>query len=49
MEVDTIESWTPPEVLTKYYPGGLFGFNKDGLPVWIEPSGNCDIKGIVYK
>ena len=46
MDVENIlETWTPPEVLTKYYPGGLFGHTKDGLPVWIEPAGSLDPKG----
>lgn len=42
---DTILDWTPPEVLTKYYPGGQYGFDKDGYPVWIDALGYADIKG----
>lgn len=50
MDVDNIlDNWTPPEVLTKYYPGGLFGHTKDGLPVWIEPAGSLDPKGLLYS
>ncbi|CAL1296159.1 unnamed protein product [Larinioides sclopetarius] len=33
-EVDTLlTNYTPPEVLTKYYPVSLLGFDKDGFPV----------------
>ena len=34
-----------PEVLTKYYPGGLCGTDKRGRPISIDPIGQADIKG----
>jgi len=41
--------WTPPEVLRRFYPGGLFGHDKRGRPIWIEPIGLGDYKGkVVY-
>jgi len=44
--VDTIfADWTPPELLLTYYPGGLFGSDKQGHPIYIEPVGYADPKG----
>eukprot|EP00731_Ephydatia_muelleri_P025329 Em0017g412a len=44
---DTIlTDWTPPEVLTKYAPTGLFGEDRDGHPVYYDGFGNLDMKGI---
>lgn len=40
-----VNEWQPPEVLTKYFPGGLFGYDKDGCPIWIEPIGLADVQG----
>ena len=40
-----IDEFDPPEVLKKYYPGGLIGHDKQDCPVWIVPLGNMDIKG----
>ncbi|XP_033123313.1 uncharacterized protein LOC117121976 isoform X2 [Anneissia japonica] len=38
-----------PEVCQKYWPGGLAGYDKDGGPVWIEPTGNGDPKGLLQS
>ena len=47
-EADTIlESWTPPEVLTRCFPGGFFGEDKGGHPVWYECMGNLDFRGTI--
>jgi hypothetical protein len=36
-DIDNIlTSYEPPEVMTKYYPGGHPGISKDGFPIWIE-------------
>ena len=45
MGVDTVLDWTPPEVLVKYYPGGTYGFDKEGYPIWIDTLGFVDLKG----
>ncbi len=46
MGVDALlNEWQPPDVLTKYSPGGLFGHDKEGCPIWIEPIGLADVQG----
>ena len=37
------------EVLAKYLPGGLCGYDKEGCPVKYELIGQMDIKGIAYS
>jgi hypothetical protein len=34
-----------PEVIDKYYTGGLVGYDKEGSPLWIDPFGHIDLKG----
>ena len=44
--VDTIlQDFTPPHVIDKYYTGGLFGQDKEGSLIWIEPAGYIDLRG----
>lgn len=31
-QVDALLEWQPPEVLEKYYPSGLSGFDAEGSP-----------------
>ena len=45
MEIAEISHWTPPEVLVKYWPGGTYGVDKEGYPVWIDVVGTVDLKG----
>ena len=40
-----LEEYNPPDVLVNYFPGGHCGYDKEGAPVWITPSGQLDIKG----
>lgn len=50
IKADTlIDEYDPPEVLLKYFPGGLIGHDKEGCPIWIIPFGNMDIKGLFYS
>ncbi|KAG7158498.1 SEC14-like protein 2-like [Homarus americanus] len=44
---DTVLDWDVPEVLLKYYPVGMAGHDKTGLPVWIIPYGGCDMRGLL--
>ena len=47
MGVDRIlDDWTPPEVLQKCFPGGFFGEDRDGHPVWYDNYGNLDFRGM---
>lgn len=44
---DTIlQDYTIPEVIEKYYPGGYYGYDKMGCPLWIDTLGTLDLKGI---
>eukprot|EP00057_Strongylocentrotus_purpuratus_P006694 XP_011661168.1 PREDICTED: SEC14-like protein 2 [Strongylocentrotus purpuratus] len=38
-----------PEVLQKYKPGGKLGNAKDGRPVFLDPIGNVDFKGLLHS
>jgi hypothetical protein len=31
-EVEKIRDWEPPEVMQKYYPSGISGYDKEGAP-----------------
>ncbi|XP_067941657.1 retinal-binding protein-like isoform X2 [Watersipora subatra] len=44
---DMMEEFDEPEVLQKYLVGGMCGYDKDGLPIRIEPFGDLDMKGIM--
>ena len=35
------------QVLAQFYPGGYFGYDKEGAPVFIDPVGQIDFKGVV--
>ena len=36
-------------MLQKYFPGGFFGEDKEGYPVYYEFIGNIDFKGILVN
>ena len=38
--------YTPPEVLIECVPGGFFGEDIDGHPVWYDNFGNLDSRGM---
>lgn len=43
--LDTIiEEYKPPEVF-RYNPGGFFGEDRDGHPVWYDRIGRMDLRG----
>ncbi|ELU10555.1 hypothetical protein CAPTEDRAFT_194024 [Capitella teleta] len=44
-----LETYTAPEVLKKYWPGGMHGFDKRGCPIWIDTPGYTDVKGLMYS
>ena len=49
MSVDTIlQDFKVPEVLQKYFPSGtrVVGHDKEGHPLFIDPTGRVDIQGI---
>jgi hypothetical protein len=31
-EVEKLRDWEPPEVMQKYYPSGISGYDKEGAP-----------------
>ena len=44
--LDTVlTDWQPPEVLSKFTPGGFFGEDREGHPVWYDCMGNLDFRG----
>lgn len=45
--VDILKTYTPPEVVKKYFPGGYLGFDKEGSPIMIDPLGRLDFKGLL--
>ncbi|XP_029656899.2 retinal-binding protein, partial [Octopus sinensis] len=44
---DLLENYVPPEVITKYMPGGDVGHDKEGSLIRIVPWGELDMKGIM--
>lgn len=44
-----LRDWTPPEVLKKYFPSGLCGYDKEGCPVWIFPAKGLHMKSITMS
>lgn len=48
-ETDRILSWNVPEVLKKYAPGGYYGVDKNGIPIWYELLGRADPRGLLFS
>ncbi|KAK7087548.1 SEC14-like protein 2 [Littorina saxatilis] len=44
-----LDDFIVPEVMQKYYPGGICGQDKDGSLIWIDPCGTIDMKGILQS
>ena len=40
-----LEDYVAPDVLDKYRTGGIFGYDKEGAPIYIDPFGLIDLKG----
>ena len=40
-------TYTAPEVLEKYYVGGVSGYDKEGCPLWIDPFPLLDARGML--
>ncbi|XP_067114491.1 SEC14-like protein 2 isoform X1 [Osmerus mordax] len=50
MKADTIISdWKSPEVIEKYLPGGMCGYDRDGSPIWYDIIGPLDPKGLMMS
>lgn len=50
MKADTIISdWQPPEVIEKYLPGGICGYDREGSPIWYDIIGPLDPKGLMQS
>ncbi|KDR20081.1 SEC14-like protein 2 isoform X2 [Zootermopsis nevadensis] len=48
LEVEKLKDWEPPEVIQKYYPSGISGYDKDGAPVIIVPFAGLDMWGMMH-
>ncbi|CAN8015510.1 unnamed protein product, partial [Ixodes persulcatus] len=42
-----VETYQCPDVLKRYFPGGMCNHDKEGRPLWIMPTGNGDFKGML--
>uniref|UniRef100_A0A8C5EEJ4 SEC14-like protein 2 n=1 Tax=Gouania willdenowi TaxID=441366 RepID=A0A8C5EEJ4_GOUWI len=50
MKVETILThWKPPEVIQRYFSGGMFGYDREGSPVWYDVVGPLDPKGLLLS
>ena len=44
--VESLRDWTPPEVFLKYWPGGIYGVDKQGHPILYQLSNGFDAQGM---
>ena len=45
-KIDTLlQTFQQPEVMEKYYPGGVCGLDKEGRPVVVDNYGMSDMRG----
>lgn len=48
MGLDTLlQTYKVPEVLLTHYPGSYFGYDREGAPVFIDPVGQIDFRGLL--
>lgn len=46
---DILTDWEMPEVLEKYWGAGMVGNDNEGRPVFIDPYGKRDLKGLLHS
>ena len=46
---DDLLDWEVPEVMRKYWPGGVHGCDKEGHPILYQLCKDFDTKGIVAQ
>lgn len=44
-----LQAWTPPDVLLKYFAGGICGYDRENCPIYIVPAALIDMKGFVLS
>ncbi|XP_072044042.1 SEC14-like protein 2 [Amphiura filiformis] len=50
MHSDTVlTDWEMPEVLAKHWGGGIIGDDADGRPVYVDPYGKRDLRGLMHS
>lgn len=50
MDVDDgLRTWVPPEAITKHYPSGTCGIDKEGCPIYVVPIAGLDIIGLLHS
>ena len=47
--MDELLDWEPPEVIKKYYPSGICGYDNEGSPVIVVPFAGLDMWGMVHS
>ena len=48
MDIDNLDTWDMPEVLKKYFAGGIVGYDKEGSPIWVDVGAQMDWNGKLH-